>query len=83
MENEDKHGNFADHDANVVHLNTEPTDAQLAEYYQKEIKARLQAVCDIITQANRNKIEVQFQLGPDGFGRSTVQAIKISKVLLP
>lgn len=62
-------------------VQTGPSDAVLAEQYRQEMRAALQAVCNIMTRANRDKIEIAFQLGVDAFGQQNIQLLKLSKVL--
>lgn len=69
--------------ANVTKLNTPPSDAQLAEQYRHEMRAALEVVCKVMTRANRDKIDVAFQLGVDAFGQQTIMILKLSKVLQP
>lgn len=73
-----------DADANVRGLHavqTGPTDAQLAEQYRQEIRAKLQVVCDVLTRANRDKLDIVWAIGTDAFGQAIIQVLKISKVL--
>lgn len=60
---------------------TGPSDAQLAEQYRQEVRAKLQVVCDVLTRANRDKLEITWAIGADAFGQATIQVLKISKVL--
>lgn len=62
-------------------IQTGPSDTQLAEQYRQEMRAALHFVCAIMTKANRDKIEILFQLGNDAFGQQNIQMLKISKVL--
>lgn len=68
--------------AGIVQLETGPTDAQLAQQYQHEMRTALDVLCKIMTAANRNKMEVAFQLLPNAFGETTIAMLQIKKVLL-
>lgn len=81
MDDFDKRGPMTS--PNVMQLNTPPTDAQLAEQYRQEMRAALEHVCKVMTRANRDQIDIAFQLGIDAFGQQTVMILKLSKVLQP
>lgn len=58
-----------------------PTDAQLAEEYRERMNKALFEVLNIINEARRQGIVINFQLGEDGFGRQAVGALHILKKL--
>ncbi len=59
----------------------EPSDAELAKEYRKQVEIALAAVCEAMNEAWSHGLRVDFQLGRDQQGRNFVQPVTISKIL--
>jgi hypothetical protein len=57
------------------------TDAERAKQIRAELVPALEAVCEIITRARREGINVQFQLGPDGYGQQKIGMLDLFKAI--
>ncbi len=58
---------------------TKVTDAERAAAIRAELRPVLDQVCEIITRARRDGINVGFNLGPDQFGIQRVQMLDLFK----
>lgn len=56
-------------------------DAEKAAEYRDQTAKLLVPLCEVINQAKRDGLEINFQLQPDAMGRSFVGLLKITKEL--
>lgn len=66
-----------------VHLNPVPgkSDAEKAAAYRERLRPLLQQVADVITEARREGLIVNFNIAPDEFGRAQVGNIGVTRPL--
>lgn len=57
------------------------TDEEKAARIREQIKGPLEVLCNILTEARKEKIEVGFNIATDPTGRSFVQILKLTKEL--
>lgn len=63
---------------NVVELRT---DKQKADGYREELKAALTVPLEILNRAVKDGLNVNFNIGPNGFNEIVVQNITVNKPL--
>lgn len=65
-------------DGNVTELKT---DKQKADDYRAQIIAALGDACEIMNKARADGMVISFNLGPDQYGRTSVQNLGVVKPL--
>lgn len=58
------------------------TDAEIAKDFRDQARAHLELLAELMNEAERTHgMRIGFQIGRDGFGRNTVAALEVVKVL--
>lgn len=65
-------------DGNITELRTEK---QKADDYRTQIVAALADACEIMNRARADGLVISFNLGPDQYGRTSVQNLGVVKPL--
>lgn len=68
--------------AEIVNLNPQKTDQEIAADLKERINAKLRELCAILDEASQHRMRIEFALAPDAFGRSSVQRLDITKPLI-
>lgn len=56
-------------------------EKETANELKQRIRLALSVCLEIMDEATRNGMVIQFQLGVDGFGRNVISALNVVKVL--
>jgi hypothetical protein len=66
-----------------VQLLTTKPDKELAEEFRQKLVEAYKPVCDLFDQAMAAGFLVNVNLGPNAFGKHTIQSFLIAKKLVP
>jgi len=68
-------------DPKVVPLATKPSDAELAKSFKEALRPVLEQACLLQGQAMAAGMRLEWNLGLDMYGRHSIQALNVVKVL--
>ena len=57
------------------------SDREVATDLKARVRVALEGVAALMDEANRSGMQVQFQIGLDGFGRNVVASLNVVRVL--
>lgn len=67
--------------AQITRLETGKTDKELAKEYRQRLEELLVPVCDLMNEASRAGLKLEYNLMLDGFGRWRASPIQVTRPL--